>query len=117
MTTFFLQENECFQESLRNTERKFLSATRDRNFLLERLSAYEPVDTSTSDTEETAESSDDEHLRTSAKRYNLGVLYNNFYIFFKNDFKNNRYIIGILNIIMFASLLSFYDLLCNGVAC
>lgn len=63
-----IYENECFQESLRSTERKFLSATRDRNFLLERLSAYEPVDTGTSDTEETAESSDDEHLRTSAKR-------------------------------------------------
>jgi len=45
-----------------------LNATRDRNYLLERLSAYEPFDTSTSDTEETAESSDDEHLRTSAKR-------------------------------------------------
>lgn len=63
-----IYENECFQESLRSTERKFLTATRDRNFLLERLSTYEPVDTSTSDTEETAESSDDEHLRTSAKR-------------------------------------------------
>lgn len=62
------QENECFQESLRNTEKKYLTATRDRNYLLERLSAYEPLDTSTSDTEETAESSDDEHLRTSAKR-------------------------------------------------
>ncbi|XKL68448.1 hypothetical protein PGB90_003939 [Kerria lacca] len=63
-----IYENECFQESLRNTERKFLSATRDRNFLLERLSTYEPIDTSTSDTEETAESSDDEYLRTSVKR-------------------------------------------------
>lgn len=57
-----LQENECFQEALRSTQRKLLKANRDKSFLLDRLLQYEKVDASFSESDET-ESSDEEVVR------------------------------------------------------
>ena len=38
-----LQENEYYQEELRNLQRKLLKLSRDKNFLLDRLTSYEDV--------------------------------------------------------------------------
>lgn len=57
-----LQENECFQEALRSTQRKLLKVNRDKSFLLDRLLQYEKVDASFSESDET-ESSDEEVVR------------------------------------------------------
>jgi len=57
-----LQENECFQEALRSTQRKLLKVNRDKSFLLDRLLQYEKVDASFSESDET-ESSEEEVIR------------------------------------------------------
>lgn len=57
-----LQENECFQEALRSTQRKLLKVNRDKSFLLDRLLQYEKVDASFSESDET-DSSDEEVVR------------------------------------------------------
>lgn len=65
----FFQENECFQEALRSTQRKLLKVNRDKSFLLDRLLQYEKVDASFSESDET-ESSDDETSRLdTSKRF------------------------------------------------
>jgi len=61
-TCIMLQENECFQEALRSTQRKLLKVNRDKSFLLDRLLQYEKVDASFSESDET-ESSDEEVVR------------------------------------------------------
>lgn len=61
-TYIMLQENECFQEALRSTQRKLLKVNRDKSFLLDRLLQYEKVDASFSESDET-ESSDEEIVR------------------------------------------------------
>lgn len=53
-----LQENECFQDALRSSQKRLLKVTRDRSFLLDRLLQYEKPDSSSSESEDT-ESSDD----------------------------------------------------------
>lgn len=60
---FLIYENECFQETLRNTQRRLLKASRDRCFLLDRLLQYEKVDVSSSESEETESSDDGESSR------------------------------------------------------
>lgn len=68
-----LQENECFQEALRSTQRKLLKVNRDKSFLLDRLLQYEKVDASFSESDET-ESSDEEVVRLdNSKRYILRI--------------------------------------------
>jgi len=69
---FLIYENECFQEALRNNQRKMLKVSRDRTFLLDRLLKYEKVEVSSSDGEET-ESSDDETGRADAKRRKMDM--------------------------------------------
>ncbi|RZF40419.1 hypothetical protein LSTR_LSTR017280 [Laodelphax striatellus] len=65
---FLIYENECFQETLRSTQRRLLKASRDRSFLLDRLFALEKVEASSSEGEETESSDDGEMLRSDAKR-------------------------------------------------
>lgn len=75
-----LQENECFQEALRSTQRKLLKVNRDKSFLLDRLLQYEKVDASFSESDET-ESSDEEVVRLdNSKRYNSIHIYIYVYI-------------------------------------
>lgn len=54
-----LQENECFQAELRRCQGEYIQATRDNDFLLERLMQYENREDSCSDSDAT-DSSDDE---------------------------------------------------------
>lgn len=65
---FYFQENECFQNVLKTSQRKLLKASRDKHFLLDRLLEYEkPVFSDSSDGEAT-ESSDDDYKRVDIKR-------------------------------------------------
>lgn len=64
---YVFQENECFQEALRSTQRKLLKVNRDKSFLLDRLLQYEKVDTSFSESDET-ESSDEEVARLDTSK-------------------------------------------------
>lgn len=74
MSYYFLQENECFQEALRSTQRRLLKASRDRSFLLDRLLQYEKVDVSSSESEETESSDEGETSRPdTAKRFESEV--------------------------------------------
>lgn len=61
-----LYENEAFRVALRAAQKRLLTVTRDRNFLLERLLQYEKIDTS-SESEDT-DSSDDDSIRTEPTR-------------------------------------------------
>ncbi|KAL1140534.1 hypothetical protein AAG570_000464 [Ranatra chinensis] len=74
---FLIYENECFQEALRNNQRRMLKVTRDRSFLLDRLLHYEKVEVTSSEGEDT-ESSDDETGRADAKRRKLNMGINTF---------------------------------------
>lgn len=55
---YLIYENEAFQKALRTSQKRLLQITRDRSFLLDRLSLYEKGDNSTSESEDT-ESSDE----------------------------------------------------------
>lgn len=67
-----IQENECFQDALRNSQKRLLKVSRDRSFLLDRLLQYEKPDSSTSESEDTESSDDTEYHRVDAlKRYLL----------------------------------------------
>jgi hypothetical protein len=50
-----LQENEFFQENLRQNQDKLLKITKDKNFLLDRLLKYEKPPPSTSDEDSSSE--------------------------------------------------------------
>lgn len=54
----YFQENECFQDALRCSQKRLLKVSRDRTFLLDRLLQYEKPESTTSESEDT-ESSDD----------------------------------------------------------
>ncbi|XP_014278485.1 INO80 complex subunit E [Halyomorpha halys] len=69
---FLIYENECFQEALRNNQRRMLKVTRDRSFLLDRLLNYEKVEVTSSESDDT-ESSDDETGRAEAKRRKIDM--------------------------------------------
>ncbi|CAH0547997.1 unnamed protein product [Brassicogethes aeneus] len=56
-------ENEAFQQALRAAQKRLLSVTRDRTFLLDRLLMHEKVENSTSESEETDSSDDGEQIR------------------------------------------------------
>lgn len=64
---FYTQENECFQEALRSTQRKLLKVNRDKSFLLDRLLQYEKVDASFSESDET-ESSEEETMKLDTSK-------------------------------------------------
>ncbi|MFH4976140.1 hypothetical protein AB6A40_002849 [Gnathostoma spinigerum] len=48
---FLVYENECYQEELRNLQRKLLKLSRDKNFLLDRLIQYEKLSDSSDDSD------------------------------------------------------------------
>ncbi|XP_046981014.1 uncharacterized protein LOC124546716 [Schistocerca americana] len=63
-----IYENECFQEALRNSQRRLLKIARDRSFLLDRLLQYEKLDITSSESEETESSDDGEIVRTDQSK-------------------------------------------------
>ncbi|GJQ68537.1 hypothetical protein Trydic_g17106 [Trypoxylus dichotomus] len=68
-----LYENECFQQALRSAQKRLLSITRDRSFLLDRLLLYEKTDNSSTESDET-DSSDEESIKIeTAKKRRLDV--------------------------------------------
>ncbi|XP_055709841.1 uncharacterized protein LOC129805744 isoform X1 [Phlebotomus papatasi] len=60
---FLIYENEFLQDSLRITQRRYLKASRDKSFLLDKLLQYEKPELTSSESEET-ETSDDEGTRS-----------------------------------------------------
>ncbi|KAI5644255.1 hypothetical protein NE865_03624 [Phthorimaea operculella] len=68
---YLIYENECFQDSLRSSQKRLLKVSRDRSFLLDRLLQYEKGDSSTSESEETDSSDDQEYQRADVKRKKL----------------------------------------------
>lgn len=60
----FFKENEAFQQALRTAQKRLLTVTRDRTFLLDRLLMHEKVEHSTSESEETESSDDGEPVRS-----------------------------------------------------
>uniref|UniRef100_A0A6B2EAF7 Putative ino80 complex subunit e n=1 Tax=Phlebotomus kandelakii TaxID=1109342 RepID=A0A6B2EAF7_9DIPT len=60
---FLIYENEFLQDSLRITQRRFLKASRDKSFLLDKLLQYEKPELTSSESEET-ETSEDETTRS-----------------------------------------------------
>ncbi|KRT80312.1 hypothetical protein AMK59_8212, partial [Oryctes borbonicus] len=68
-----LYENECFQQALRSAQKRLLSVTRDRSFLLDRLLLYEKTDNSSTESDET-DSSDEESIKVeTVKKRRLEV--------------------------------------------
>lgn len=61
-------ENEIFQQTLKNTQRKLLKASRDKNALLDRLIQYEMVDLSSSDDELTESSDEGDSIKPEPKK-------------------------------------------------
>lgn len=55
-----IYENECFQDELRKAQRTFVSLSRDKSFLLDRVLVYEKPGTVSSDSDVTESSEDDE---------------------------------------------------------
>uniref|UniRef100_A0A4W5LPD5 INO80 complex subunit E n=1 Tax=Hucho hucho TaxID=62062 RepID=A0A4W5LPD5_9TELE len=55
-----MEEQECFQEELRRSQRKLLKVSRDKSFLLDRLLQYVRVDGDSSDSDATASSENSE---------------------------------------------------------
>ncbi|RZC42558.1 uncharacterized protein BDFB_005749 [Asbolus verrucosus] len=71
-------ENEALMEALRAAQKRLLSITRDRTFLLDRLLLHEKVDNSTSESEETDSSDDGEPVKVEpSKKRKLENSYNN----------------------------------------
>ncbi|KAG1682440.1 INO80 complex subunit E [Nymphon striatum] len=62
-----IYENECFQDNLRNCQRKLLKVERDKAFLLDRLLQYEHADDSSSDSDATLSSESDIEVNHSAQ--------------------------------------------------
>lgn len=64
------QENEALQQALRTAQKRLLTVTRDRTFLLDRLLMHEKVDHTTSESEETESSDDGDIVKTEPiKKY------------------------------------------------
>ncbi|GAB0093468.1 uncharacterized protein DMENIID0001_086090 [Sergentomyia squamirostris] len=65
---FLIYENEFLQDSLRVTQRRFLKASRDKSFLLDKLIQYEKPELSSSESEETETSEDETGRSDQVKR-------------------------------------------------
>lgn len=68
------QENECFQDALRCSQKRLLKVSRDRSFLLDRLLQYEKPESTTSESEDTESSDDPEYYRIDVKRYKMKLI-------------------------------------------
>jgi len=68
---FLIMENEYYQEELRNLQRKLLKLSRDKNFLLDRLTSYEdvgsPNDSESDDSEASAKTLEDRSIKSKRK--------------------------------------------------
>ncbi|XP_044755252.1 uncharacterized protein LOC123314190 [Coccinella septempunctata] len=63
-----IYENEAFRQALRQSQKKLLNVTRDRNFLLDRLMLHEKMENSSSDSEETESSDEGEPVKVEPSR-------------------------------------------------
>lgn len=63
-----IYENECFNNALRQNQKRLLEVTRDRSFLLNRLILYEKPENSSSDSEETESSEDEAKCEPAPKK-------------------------------------------------
>ncbi|WKY00945.1 hypothetical protein Q1695_015169 [Nippostrongylus brasiliensis] len=57
---YLVYENECYQEELRNLQRKLLKLSRDKNFLLDRLGQFEKFDESSDEDSDASNKTSDE---------------------------------------------------------
>ncbi|XP_022917965.1 INO80 complex subunit E isoform X2 [Onthophagus taurus] len=62
-----LYENECFQHALRTAQKKLLTVSRDRNFLLDRLLLYEKTEETSTESDD-SDSSEDEPVKVEPVR-------------------------------------------------
>ncbi|XP_059616247.1 INO80 complex subunit E [Phlebotomus argentipes] len=65
---FLIYENEFLQDSLRITQRRFLKASRDKSFLLDKLLQYEKTELTSSESDETETSEDETGRSDQVKR-------------------------------------------------
>ncbi|XP_055682777.1 uncharacterized protein LOC129789756 isoform X2 [Lutzomyia longipalpis] len=68
---FLIYENEFLQDSLRVTQRRFLKASRDKSFLLDKLLQYEKPELTSSESEDTDTSEDETTRSDQVKRKKL----------------------------------------------
>ncbi|XP_045464584.1 uncharacterized protein LOC123673886 [Harmonia axyridis] len=76
-----IYENEAFRQALRQNQKRLLTVTRDRNFLLDRLMLHEKMENSSSDSEETESSDEGEPVKIepSRKRKEMSSVNSNHY--------------------------------------
>lgn len=60
---YLIYENECFQDELRKAQHNFVSISRDKSFLLDRILKYEKPQGHSSDSEATESSDEDEETK------------------------------------------------------
>ncbi|KAL0272498.1 UNVERIFIED_CONTAM: hypothetical protein PYX00_005439 [Menopon gallinae] len=60
---YLIYENECFQDELRKAQHNFVSISRDKSFLLDRILKYEKPQGPSSDSEATESSDEDEEAK------------------------------------------------------
>lgn len=71
---YLIYENECFQDALRNSQKRLLKVSRDRSFLLDRLLQYDKPESTTSESEDTESSDDTDHIQMEiSKRKKMEV--------------------------------------------
>uniref|UniRef100_A0A0N5AJY2 BZIP domain-containing protein n=1 Tax=Syphacia muris TaxID=451379 RepID=A0A0N5AJY2_9BILA len=64
---YLVYENECYQEELRNLQRKLLKLSRDKNFLLDRLQPYEMLSNSSDESDSNSVKTVDERPKVQKK--------------------------------------------------
>uniref|UniRef100_A0AC35UD60 INO80 complex subunit E n=1 Tax=Rhabditophanes sp. KR3021 TaxID=114890 RepID=A0AC35UD60_9BILA len=65
---YLVYENECYQEELRNLQRKLLKLSRDKNFLLDRLLQYEKLSDSSDDSDSSVKTIEDKSTKAKATK-------------------------------------------------
>ncbi|CAJ0598323.1 unnamed protein product [Cylicocyclus nassatus] len=64
---YLVYENECYQEELRNLQRKLLKLSRDKNFLLDRLGQFEKFSDSSDEDSDASHKTCDEKPKTKKR--------------------------------------------------
>uniref|UniRef100_A0A0K0FDS1 INO80 complex subunit E (inferred by orthology to a human protein) n=1 Tax=Strongyloides venezuelensis TaxID=75913 RepID=A0A0K0FDS1_STRVS len=65
---FLVYENECYQDELRSLQRKLLKLSRDKNFLLDRLTQYEKLSDSSDDSDTSVKTIEDKSSKVKTKK-------------------------------------------------
>uniref|UniRef100_A0A0N4Z588 INO80 complex subunit E n=1 Tax=Parastrongyloides trichosuri TaxID=131310 RepID=A0A0N4Z588_PARTI len=65
---FLVYENECYQDELRSLQRKLLKLSRDKNFLLDRLTQYEKLSESSDDSDTSVKTIEDKSSKVKTKK-------------------------------------------------